>query len=198
MIARTIHEKSPRASGPFVALNCAAIPAELIESELFGHEKGSFTGAANRHIGKFEQAERGTLFLDEIGDMPLPMQAKLLRVLEEGEVERIGASKSVHVDVRVIVATHRNLKLWFTTGNSGKIYFTAFTSSRSCFRLCASGVTTFLRSSNISWARSAGKIVGSRQNALSDAVAVFAELFLAGQCPRTSQHDRAAFTLGSA
>jgi two-component system, NtrC family, nitrogen regulation response regulator NtrX len=110
LIARTIHEKSPRASGPFVALNCAAIPAELIESELFGHEKGSFTGAANRHLGKFEQAEHGTLFLDEIGDMPLPMQAKLLRVLEEGEIERIGASKSVHVDVRVVVATHRNLQ----------------------------------------------------------------------------------------
>lgn len=110
LIARTIHEKSPRASGPFVALNCAAIPAELIESELFGHEKGSFTGAANRHVGKFEQAEHGTLFLDEIGDMPLPMQAKLLRVLEEGEVERIGASKPVHVDVRVVVATHRNLQ----------------------------------------------------------------------------------------
>lgn len=110
LIARTIHDKSARASGPFVALNCAAIPAELIESELFGHEKGSFTGAANRHIGKFEQAEHGTLFLDEIGDMPLPMQAKLLRVLEEGEVERIGSSKSVHVDVRVVVATHRNLQ----------------------------------------------------------------------------------------
>lgn len=110
LIARTIHEKSSRASGPFVALNCAAIPAELIESELFGHEKGSFTGAANRHIGKFEQAEHGTLFLDEIGDMPLPMQAKLLRVLEEGEVERIGASKPVRVDVRVVVATHRNLQ----------------------------------------------------------------------------------------
>jgi two-component system, NtrC family, nitrogen regulation response regulator NtrX len=110
LVARTLHEKSPRASGPFVALNCAAVPAELIESELFGHEKGSFTGAANRHIGKFEQAEHGTLFLDEIGDMPLPMQAKLLRVLEEGEVERIGATKTVNVDVRVIVATHRNLQ----------------------------------------------------------------------------------------
>jgi two-component system, NtrC family, nitrogen regulation response regulator NtrX len=110
LVARTLHEKSPRASGPFVALNCAAVPAELIESELFGHEKGSFTGAANRHIGKFEQAEHGTLFLDEIGDMPLPMQAKLLRVLEEGEVERIGATKTVTVDVRVIVATHRNLQ----------------------------------------------------------------------------------------
>ena len=84
LVARTLHEKSPRRDGPFVTLNCAAVPAELIESELFGHEKGSFTGAAQRHIGKFEQAHRGTLFLDEIGDMPLVMQAKLLRVLEEG------------------------------------------------------------------------------------------------------------------
>ena len=110
LIAHTLHDKSPRGSGPFIALNCAAVPAELIESELFGHEKGSFTGAAARHVGKFEQAERGTLFLDEIGDMPQPMQAKLLRVLEEGEVERIGAAKPIQVDVRVIVATHRNLE----------------------------------------------------------------------------------------
>ena len=110
LIARTLHEKSARASGPFVALNCAAVPSELIESELFGHEKGSFTGAAARHIGKFEQAAHGTLFLDEIGDMPLSMQAKLLRVLEEGEVERIGAARPISVDVRVIVATHRNLE----------------------------------------------------------------------------------------
>jgi len=110
LVARTLHEKSHRANGPFVTLNCAAVPAELIESELFGHEKGSFTGAAQRHNGKFEQAHRGTLFLDEIGDMPTAMQAKLLRVLEEGEVERIGADKPIKVDVRVVVATHRNLE----------------------------------------------------------------------------------------
>lgn len=110
LVARTLHEKSHRASAPFVTLNCAAVPAELIESELFGHEKGSFTGAAQRHTGKFEQAHRGTLFLDEIGDMPAAMQAKLLRVLEEGEVERIGAEKPTTVDVRVVVATHRNLE----------------------------------------------------------------------------------------
>ena len=110
LAARTIHEKSHRAAGPFITLNCAAVPAELIESELFGHEKGSFTGAAQRHAGKFEQAHRGTLFLDEIGDMPPAMQAKLLRVLEEGEVERIGADKPTAVDVRVVVATHRNLE----------------------------------------------------------------------------------------
>ncbi len=110
LVARTIHERSNRASGAFITLNCAAVPAELIESELFGHEKGSFTGAGTRHIGKFEQASGGTIFLDEIGDMPLMMQAKLLRVLEEGEVERIGGDKPVKVDVRVLVATHRNLE----------------------------------------------------------------------------------------
>src|SRR6185369_6745926 len=113
---RTLHEKSNRAAGPFVTLNCAAVPGELIESELFGHEKGSFTGAAQRHTGKFEQADRGTLFLDEIGDMPAAMQAKLLRVLEEGEVERIGGSGTVRVDVRVVVATHRNLEEQVRTG----------------------------------------------------------------------------------
>ena len=109
LAARTIHEKSSRASAPFVTLNCAAVPAELIESELFGHEKGAFTGALQRHIGKFEQAHRGTLFLDEIGDMPVNMQAKLLRVLEENEVERIGSRKPIPVDVRVLVATHHDL-----------------------------------------------------------------------------------------
>jgi two-component system, NtrC family, nitrogen regulation response regulator NtrX len=116
LVARTLHEKSHRAAGPFVTLNCAAVPAELIESELFGHEKGSFTGAAQRHAGKFEQAHRGTLFLDEIGDMPLAMQAKLLRVLEEGEVERIGAGKPTAVDVRAVVATHRNLEQLVESG----------------------------------------------------------------------------------
>ena len=110
LVARAIHEKSTRHENAFITLNCAAVPAELIESELFGHEKGSFTGAATRHVGKFEQAEGGTLFLDEIGDMPLAMQAKLLRVLEEGEVERVGGDKPIKVNVRVIVATHRNLE----------------------------------------------------------------------------------------
>ncbi len=110
LIARAVHDASARRGGPFVTLNCAAVPGELIESELFGHEKGSFTGAASRHTGKFEQAHRGTLFLDEIGDMPAVMQAKLLRVLEEGEIERVGGSGTVRVDVRVVVATHRNLE----------------------------------------------------------------------------------------
>lgn len=110
LIARAVHRHSPRSKGPFITLNCAAVPQELIESELFGHEKGSFTGAASRHTGKFEQAHAGTLFLDEIGDMPAVMQAKLLRVLEEGEFERVGGDRAIKVSVRVVVATHRNLE----------------------------------------------------------------------------------------
>jgi len=110
LVARAIHEQSARRENVFVTLNCAAVPAELIESELFGHEKGAFTGAAAKHAGKFEQADGGTLFLDEIGDMPVAMQAKLLRVLEEGEVERVGGDKPIRVNVRVLVATHRNLE----------------------------------------------------------------------------------------
>jgi transcriptional regulator with GAF, ATPase, and Fis domain len=110
LVARAVHERSARRDRPFVTLNCAAVPTELIESELFGHEKGSFTGAAARHLGKFEQAHGGTLFLDEIGDMPVAMQAKLLRLLQEGELERIGGEKPVAVNTRVLVATHRDLE----------------------------------------------------------------------------------------
>ncbi len=110
LVARAIHEGSVRKERPFVTVNCAAVPSELIESELFGHEKGSFTGAASRHLGKFEQANGGTLFLDEIGDMPAPMQAKLLRLLQEGELERIGGDRPIVVDTRVLTATHRDLE----------------------------------------------------------------------------------------
>jgi two-component system nitrogen regulation response regulator NtrX len=110
LVARAVHERSARRERPFVTVNCAAVPTELIESELFGHEKGSFTGAASRHLGKFEQAHGGTLFLDEIGDMPAPMQAKLLRLLQEGELERIGGERPIVVDTRVIAATHRDLE----------------------------------------------------------------------------------------
>ena len=109
LVARAVHDRSGRRDRPFVTVNCAAVPADLIESELFGHEKGSFTGATARHLGKFEQAHGGTLFLDEIGDMPAMMQTKLLRVLQEGEIERIGGDRAIVVDTRVIVATHRDL-----------------------------------------------------------------------------------------
>ena len=109
LVARWIHEKSNRASGPLVEVNCAAIPSELIESELFGHEKGSFTSAIKQRIGKFEQANGGTLFLDEIGDMSLNAQAKVLRALQEGKITRVGADKDINVDVRVIAATNKDL-----------------------------------------------------------------------------------------
>ena len=110
MVARAIHEHSPRRGKPFVAINCGAIPPELLESELFGHEKGAFTGAISARKGRFEMAEGGTLFLDEIGDMSLPMQVKLLRVLQERAYERVGGNKTLHCDVRIIAATHRNLE----------------------------------------------------------------------------------------
>ncbi len=110
LVARAIHRESLRRDGPFVQVNCAAIPDELIESELFGHEKGSFTGATDRQIGKFEQADKGTIFLDEIGDMSLKTQAKVLRVLQEQELERLGSNRIIKVDVRVIAATNKNLE----------------------------------------------------------------------------------------
>jgi two-component system nitrogen regulation response regulator NtrX len=109
LVARWVHEKSSRASGQLVEVNCAAIPSELIESELFGHEKGSFTSAIRQRIGKFEQANAGTLFLDEIGDMSLNAQAKVLRALQEGKITRVGADKDINVDVRVIAATNKDL-----------------------------------------------------------------------------------------
>ena len=110
LFARAVHALSPRAEGPFVAINCAAIPETLLETELFGHEKGAFTGASQRKPGKFELAHHGTLFLDEIGDLPLTLQAKILRALEEKQFERVGGTVLLHVDVRVVAATNRNLK----------------------------------------------------------------------------------------
>jgi two-component system nitrogen regulation response regulator NtrX len=109
LVARWVHEKSNRANAPLIEVNCAAIPSELIESELFGHEKGSFTSAIKQRIGKFEQANGGTLFLDEIGDMSLQAQAKVLRALQEGKITRVGGDKEINVDVRVIAATNKNL-----------------------------------------------------------------------------------------
>jgi formate hydrogenlyase transcriptional activator len=109
LVARAVHERSERRERPLVKVNCSALPGELIESELFGHEKGAFTGATGRQVGRFELADGGTIFLDEVGDLPLKLQAKLLRVLQEGEFERLGSGKTIKVDVRVIAATNRNL-----------------------------------------------------------------------------------------
>src|SRR5208337_1478135 len=117
LVARTLHELSPRKSRPFVAVNCAAIPETLMESEIFGHEKGAFTGAAERRAGCFELAQGGTLLLDEIGEMPAGTQAKLLRVLEEHKFRRLGARTEQEVDVRVLAATNRNPQDAISTGN---------------------------------------------------------------------------------
>ena len=117
LVARWLHEKSPRASMPFIEVNCAAIPGELIESELFGHEKGSFTSAIKQHKGKFEQADGGTLFLDEVGDMSLAAQAKVLRVLQEHKITRVGSDKDIQVRVRVLAATNKDLSAEIERGN---------------------------------------------------------------------------------
>ncbi len=121
LVAREIHRASKVASGPFIQVNCAAIPEELIESELFGHEKGSFTGAVRKQTGKFVEADGGTIFLDEVGDMSARAQAKVLRVLEAGEVEPVGAARVGQVDVRVIAATNRDLTESIKEGRSAKI-----------------------------------------------------------------------------
>lgn len=117
LVARNLHQKSSRSSAPYIEVNCAAIPSELIESELFGHEKGAFTSAIKQHKGKFEQADGGTLFLDEIGDMSLAAQAKVLRVLQEKKLSRVGSDKDITVDVRVLAATNKNLKAEIEKGN---------------------------------------------------------------------------------
>src|SRR6202790_5603527 len=116
LVARAIYQHGPRAKAPFLALNCAAIPEQLLESELFGHEKGAFTGAERRRIGKFEQCNGGTIFLDEVGDMPLTLQGKMLRLLQEQAFERVGGNETVRTDVRLIAATHRDLKAWSAEG----------------------------------------------------------------------------------
>lgn len=117
LVARNLHQKSNRSAMPYIEVNCAAIPSELIESELFGHEKGAFTSAIKQHKGKFEQADGGTLFLDEIGDMSLAAQAKVLRVLQEKKLSRVGSDKDINVDVRVLAATNKNIKEEIVKGN---------------------------------------------------------------------------------
>ena len=142
VVARNLHYHSKRREGPFVPVNCGAIPAELLESELFGHEKGAFTGTITSRAGRFELANGGTLFLDEIGDMPLPMQVKLLRVLQERTFERVGSNKTQNVDVRIIAATHKNLEKMIEDGTFREDPTTASTYSPSRWRRCASGWKT--------------------------------------------------------
>jgi two-component system nitrogen regulation response regulator NtrX len=194
LVARTIHRNSPRAGQRFVQVNCAAIPEELIESELFGHEKGSFTGATEKQIGKFEQADRGTIFLDEVGDMSPKTQAKVLRVLQEQEVERLGSARTIKVDVRVIAATNKNLEEAIQRGEFREDLF---------FRLNVIPMTVPpLRAARASRghppSRSALREAGGRR-AQHQAEAVRSQgargdaaLPVAGQYPRASQRGRAA------
>jgi formate hydrogenlyase transcriptional activator len=149
LIARAIHDLSPRKNYPFVKVNCAAIPSGLLESELFGHERGAFTGAIAQKIGRFELANKGTLFLDEIGDIPLELQPKLLRVLQEQEFERLGSTRTQRVDVRVVAATNANLAPMVAEKNSGLIFSIASTCFQSQFRRSASAGTISNRSSAI-------------------------------------------------
>ena len=142
VIAQAIHQQSSRSHGPFVKLNCAAIPGPLLESELFGHERGAYTGACTQTKGRFQLADRGTLFLDEIGDLPLELQPKLLRALQEQEFERLGSSQTIRVDVRVVAATNQDLAHSWPRSSFAPISITGSTSSPSASRLCASGSRT--------------------------------------------------------
>ena len=144
LVARAIYHHSNRSQQPFLAVNCAAIPEQLLESELFGHERGAFTGATLQRIGKFEQCNNGTIFLDEIGDMTPATQTKILRVLQSGTFERVGGNQPIQVDVRVIAATNKPLEAGRGRANSSaRICFTGSTSCASTFRRCASGARTF-------------------------------------------------------
>ena len=157
LIAKAVHNISPRYDRPFVKVNCAAIPLDLLESELFGHERGAFTGAISQKIGRFELADKGTLFLDEIGDIPLALQPKLLRVLQEQEFERLGSSRTHRVDVRVVAATHRDLEEMVKQGEfCGDLYYRLNVFPCSC-RLCGRAVKIYLLWSGISSTSIAGR-----------------------------------------
>ena len=142
LIARAIYQHSPRKTGKFLAVNCAAIPETLLESELFGHERGAFTGAESRKVGKFEQCSGGTLFLDEIGDMTALSQSKVLRVLQEQKFERVGGKETIQTDVRIITATNRELEQMVADGQFRPIFTIGSTASRSICRPCAIAATT--------------------------------------------------------
>ena len=158
LIARAIHHRSQRCSRPFVSVNCAAIPRDLIASELFGHEKGAFTGALQRRLGKFELAEGGTIFLDEIGELPAETQIALLRVLQEREFERVGGNQAIRTDVRVIAATNRDLQSAIAAGTFRSDLFYRLNVFRSKFLLCGHGEKTYPCLSSTSSIDTLGKL----------------------------------------
>ena len=193
LVARAIHRNSLRARERFVQVNCAAIPEELIESELFGHEKGSFTGATEKQIGKFEQADRGTIFLDEVGDMSAKTQAKVLRVLQEGEVERLGSSRTMKVDVRVIAATNKDLEEEIDDGPLPRgplLPPERHPDPRAAAARAAA--RTFRCSCSTSRSCSAARAASSRERFTPGGARRAAAASLARQHPRAAQHGRAA------
>ena len=190
VVARAIHHSSPRRNRPFIAVNCGAIPAELLESELFGHEKGAFTGAVATRKGRFELAEGGTLFLDEIGDMSLPMQVKLLRVLQERVFERVGSALQYKCNVRIIAATHRNLEDAIERGAFREDLFyrlNVFPIEMPSLRTRIDDLPTLIRDF------ADMNVAAGRQRVQFSATALecLTALRLAGQCARAGQPDRA-------
>ena len=181
MVAHAIHGLSGRKDRPMVTVNCAALPANLIESELFGREKGAFTGAHARQSGRFEVADKGTIFLDEIGELPLELQSKLLRVLQDGEFERLGSAKTVKVDVRVIASTSRDLKEEVRAGKFREDLFTGSTFSPSRSRRFVNGPAISRSSSGISWTNIPGKAGKKIETVPKDMREDPAEIFMAGQ-----------------
>ena len=191
LVAKAIYQHGPRAGGPFLTLNCAAIPETLLESELFGHEKGAFTGADRRRIGKFEQCDGGTLFLDEIGDMPLALQAKILRLLQDQVFERLGGNETVRTDVRLIAATHRDLKAMSAQGKFRSDLFYrlgVFTVHLPALRERGDDLSLLVRALRTPLQRRAGaRGPRSRPGGPGSPVPVH----LAGQYPRAAEHPEA-------
>ena len=191
LVARAIYQHGPRAKAPFLALNCAAIPENLLESELFGHEKGAFTGADRRRIGKFEQCNGGTLFLDEIGDMPLALQAKMLRLLQEQSFERVGGNETIRTDVRLIAATHRDLKAWSAEGKfRPDLYYrlSVFTIHLPPLRERGDDLPMLVRHYLRRFSRELGREV---REVAPEALRASAQLLLAGQHPGAAERAQA-------
>ena len=192
LVARAIHQRSSRRERPFVKVNCAALPAELLESELFGHEKGAFTGAATTRIGKFEQAHTGTIFLDEIGEMKAPLQAKLLHVLQDAQFTKLGSNRPIDVDVRVVAATNRDLEVDDAARRVPRgSRTTGSRSSRSPCRRFASAAERDCPPDGVLHRSLRAPLQPAGASAVGGAGAAVSDLRLAGQHPRAREHDQA-------
>ena len=194
LVARAIHQRSTRRNRPFVKVNCAALPAELLESELFGHERGAFTGAATTRIGKFEQADGGTLMLDEIGEMKPALQAKLLHVLQDAEFTKLGSNKRIQVDVRVVAATNRDLEKMMLSGDFREDLYYRPEGHRADGAGAARAAATRSRRSPISSSPAIREVQPARRP-ISDELRQLFAIRVAGQHPRAREHDQAVVIL---